>query len=377
MSSVRTPSRARFAALTVATIAITALTPLAGAQAAPQDCATVLAPALAASDAQPGYSGRATDVSDSVQAEVTSAWNSAMVRSGLHGSVTVSFVLDGRPFTSTSEIAGVTTTSGSWASAPDTFSSAKERAQVLALLRRQAPLSIYTRRTSSAADVHAAGVWPSHDVAGFLSDPAPVTSVTPGADGATVYACEIPGGSVTFTVNAGGLLSQIAASAVPSGSVTSAGRGLVASARTAMHAARASAHVGRSGAPATESLTLDYTYAVPTIRLPKSDHTTTLTMYRIAVEAVHLRDSVHQTAVLVAMAVNAGRSPRHPRATTADIRRLAHVIVVSFNQLSYIDMRVGYHPGGVWIAATNRLTGEKIAYRVRATHGTATVMKIA
>jgi len=377
MSSVRTPSRARLAALSVATIAVTALTPLAGAQAVPQDCATVLAPALAASDAQPGYSGHVSDVSDSVHAEVTSAWNSAMVRSGLHGSVTVSFVLDGQPFTSTSEISGVSTTKGSWTSPPDTFSSAKERAQVLALLRRQAPLSIFTRRTVSAAEVHAAGVWPSHDVGGFLTDPAPVTSVAPGADGATVYACELPGGSVTFTVNAGGLLSQIAATAVPSGSVTVAGRGLVASARTAMRAARASAHVGRSGASATESLTLDYTYAVPTIRLPRSDHTTTLTMYRIAVEAVHLRDNVHQTAVLVAMAVNAGRSPRHPRATTADIRHLAQVIVSGFNQFSYIDMRVGFHPGGVWIAATNRLTGEKVAYRVRATHGAATVMKIA
>jgi hypothetical protein len=377
MSSVRTPSAARLAGLTVATLAVTALTPLAAAQAVPADCATVLAPALAASDAQPGYSGHVSDVSDSVHADLTSAWNSALVRSGLHGSVTLNLVIAGVPLTSTSEIAGVTTTTGSWTTPSDSFASPAERSQVLRLLGKKAPLSVYSKKSSSADDVHAAGVWPSHDVAGFLRDPAPVSSTTPGPDGAIAYTCDLPGAAATFTVNGAGLLSQIAVTGVPSGSVSVTGHGLVAAARTALRAARASAHVRASGAPATETLTLDYTYAMPVIRLPKSDHTTTQTMYRIAVEAVHLRDSVRQTAQLVALAANAGRGPRHPRVTTADIRELAHVIVGGFNQFSLIDMRVGFHPGGVWIAATNRLTGEKVAYSVRTSHGTAKVSKVA
>jgi hypothetical protein len=370
----------RLVAASAATIVVTGLLPVAAAQADPvQDCATVLAPAIAASDARPGYSARMTDVADTFSADLTSSWSAATVRSTLSGTVAISVDINGQKQTFTSTMDSFVARNGSWTSLPDRFASPHDIATALALLGKHTPAYLFAAKAVTSTAVHQQGVWPSHDVAGFLARPLPVTGTAPAADGGTVYTCAGTDVTETYTVNAAGLLSQVSVVGAASPGATNA-RGLVGTARRATAAARAKATALRARAATasgSETVTLDYTYAKPAIALPTWSQTVTALQLETAVEAIHLRHSVFGVAGMVATAADAGVGPRHHKVTTADIRRISHLVVRFVNDFQIIQIRVGYHPGGVWLAATNPFTGERVAYRVRVSDGRAKVSKIA
>ena len=358
----------RSAALLAATAVLTALLPIVGAQAATTDCATVLAPAVALSDAQPGYSGVSASTTPDGSGTATSRWNPAQVRASLDMRLSFTVTVDGKPHPFSFATTTLASTHARWASLGN-FASARDVTAALALLHKAAPAFTASPREATADEVHASGVWPSHDVAALLDGPLPVTDTAPGVGGNTVYTCSDGSLTARFTVGASGLLDQIAVEA-PAGAFAK-GTGLLATAhRSAARAREArgltgSSRVTSSGVtPALQKDTLVYTYAVPTITLPTAAHTTTYERLFTALQAIHLREQVAGTAAQIARLTTQSLSFRHTRATVADVRHFARLLVRAPNSFGFIPLRIGYHPGGVWIAATNPFTGARVAYSV-------------
>ena len=375
MSVLRTHGR-RLAAAAVATLAVAGLTPLTAAHAGAADCATTLAPFLATSDAQPGYTGHATETLGFGTADATSAWDSRLVRSSLDARLTLDLQVGGQTVHTSVRTRSVTTTQGRWTIVPDELGTRRTRAGALALLHKSAPLWAVVLERSTADEVHASGVWPSHDAEQFLGTAVPVTNVAPGAGGSTVYTCGDPSLTATVTVTGDGLVSQMVLTT--SSTAARASQGLVGSVRRDAASLRATARgAARTAAPASDTITLDYTYARPVIALPTRAHVVVLRTYRAALEAVDLRLSVHLAASFVALKANRGRTATHKRVTASDVQRLARQLVNRANPFQVIQYRAGLHPGSVWIAATNPFTGERVAYRVGVVRGTAKVSRIA
>jgi hypothetical protein len=375
MSVLRTHGP-RFAAAAVATLAVTGLTPLTAAHAGPADCATTLAPFLATSDAQPGYTGHATESLGFGTADATSAWDSRLVRSSLDAQLTLDLQVGGQTVHTSVRTASVATTRARWTTVPAELGNRRTRAGALALLHKSAPLWSVVVGRSTAGEVHASGVWPSHDAEQFLGTAVPVTDVAPGASGSTVYTCGDASLTATVTVTSGGLVSQMTLTSTSN--AARATQGLVGSVRRAAASMRAAARgAARTAAPASDTITLDYTYARPVISVPNRAHVVELRTYRAALEAVDLRLSVHMAASFVALDANRSRTATHKRVTAGDVQRLARRIVGLVNPFQVIQWRAGLHPGSVWIAATNPFTGARVAYRVGVVRGTAKVTRIA
>ena len=377
MSVLRTHGPRLAAGAVVATLAVTGLTPLTAAEAAPADCATALAPFLATSDAQPGYTGHAVDHLGIGTADSTSRWDSRLVRSGLDSALTLDLVVAGRPLHITTATSSVTTRQARWTTVPTGLGTRRTRSGALVLLHKSAPLWFVDATPSTVDDVHSSGVWPSHDASLFLATASVLTGTAPGPDGSTVYSCGGAADEATFTVTAAGLVSQVTFEGTGSAARTSA-HGLVGSVRRAAADLRSAARGGaRTVAAPTDSITIDYTYARPSISVPSRSHVVLLQRYAMALEAVDLRASVHTAASIVALVTNQGRTATHKRVTAGEIQRNAAMIVTGLNAFQTIQYRVGKHPGSVWIAATNPFTGERVAYRVGIVAGKAKVTKVA
>ena len=366
----------RLAAAAVATLAVTGLAPLTAAHAGPADCATTLAPFLATSDAQPGYTGHATEDLGFGSADATSAWDAALVRSSVDARLTLDLQVGGRLVHSSVRTASVTTSQARWTTVPADLGNRRTRAAALALLHKSAPLWAVVVEPATTDEVHASGVWPSHDADQFIDPGLPVTTVAPGAGGSTVYTCADPSVTATITVSSTGLVSQMVSTS--SSSAARAAHGLVASVRRAAVSLRSSARgAARNAAPAIDTITLDYTYARPVIALPTRAHVVELNTYRAALESVDLRSSVAGAASAVAREANTERTRKHPRTRAGIVQHLARQLVKEANRFQVIQYRAGLHPGSVWIAATNPFTGERVAYRIGVVRGTAKVTRIA
>jgi len=371
MSVLRTHGP-RLAAAAVATLAVTGLTPLTAANAGAADCATTLAPFLATSDAQPGYTGHATDQLSIGSADSTSGWDPRLVRSSVSSVFALDLVVGGRPIHISTSSSSVTTTQARWTTVPTGLGTRRTRAGALVLLHKTAPLWFVDARPSTVDDVHGSGVWPSHDVSSFLTVTTLLTGTAPGPNGSTVYTCSDANLQTTVTVTAAGLVSQ-ATFEGPSAAVTSA-RGLVGTVRRAAAKLRTAT---RTVAAPTDTMTIDYTYARPTISVPSRSHVVLLPRYNQALEAVDLRASVHTAASIVALVSNQESAAARKPVTAGQVQRNAAEIVTGLDAFQTIRYRVGKHPGSVWIAATNPFTGERVAYRVGVVAGKAKVTKVA
>jgi hypothetical protein len=251
---------------------------------------------------------------------------------------------------------------GRWSSLGEIAPPADLKA-ALALLHKASPAYVYAARESTRDEVHARGVWPSHDVAAVLESPMSVTSTDPGSAGGTVYTCTDGVSTAHFVVGTSGRIDQITLDA-PAGARVSRS-GMLGSALRSATSARLSHGLTGVG---TVTDTLTYSYALPVVPLPSMWRSTTLQRVLTALQSLHLRAFVSATAGAVALNAD-GEAGGH--ASVAAIRRLARVVVATGNREGLIQLRVGYHPGGVWIAATNPFTGARVAYSLIAgPHGT-------
>lgn len=353
---------ARTAALVATTAIVSALLPLSTAQAAPTDCAGALAPAVALSDAQPGYTGVATTTAPDFVGTSTSSWNAHQARSSASIHLTVTLVGAPAPGSFSVSSRSYVSVHGRWTSAGEVASPADLKA-ALALLHKASPAYLYTARELTRDEVHARGVWPSHDVAAVLETPMSVTSIDPGPSGSTVYTCTDGVSTAHFVVGASGRIDQITLDA-PTG--TGASRaGVLGAALRAATSARLPRGLTGAG---TVTDTLTYSYTLPVVPLPSMWRSTTYQRLFTALESLHLRALVSAVAAGVALTAD-GEAGGH--ASVGAIRRFARIVVATGNREGLIQLRVGYHPGGVWIAATNPFTGARVAYSlVAGPHGT-------
>ncbi|MBI1376044.1 MAG: hypothetical protein GC157_00950 [Frankiales bacterium] len=362
--------RTRVLAATALALALSALLPATRASAAPADCATTLAPVLAASDAELGYSGVVRLGLGSDRLEAWSIWNSVQVAAAVHVRLS-SQIPTTPPFTVAIDTSAYDSTRAEWVSL-NREDRTRDEARALVLLHRREPVFLENVGRRTPEQVHLSTAWPSHDVASVLPAGLPVTATAPGTDGGTVYTCSDAGTTLTAVVDPAGRLERLTGT-LPAGSV--GGPALTASLQRQVRSAVR--HGSATATTDTESVSLAYTYGLRQVRLPSAARSVTETMLRRAIESLHLRASVRSVADAVSRAAKLAVTPRHPHVTVADLVRLAAGQVRRYDARHLVPLRAGTHPTGVWIAATDPFSGGRIAYSVLVVNGTSAVHRVA